>query len=532
VRCNWLLTCLATVVFAAPGHAQPAASGITPWYVTDIPDEATALLIKNGDSTEEVYPRSYALIIGEVNYANWEHLTTVPGEVAALTKALERQRFKVEVHFDLDSKAMRSVIDDFMQTRGVEPGSRLFIYISAHGWSRVNAIARPVGYILPIDAPAESAPDTDRASKALPMTLFEAWARAPDPRHMLFVFDSCFSGAFFGFQGIPGTTGASSAPANAKKDWTLDENQQLVPPPPETRGIEASDYIEDPMVRSQGRQFLAAGDSTETVPGRSIIAQLIVGILDDRNTRAQSNADFWTTGEELGPWIRLHASDLARSLYKVQAPPRPVFGRLPNDPFFAQGDIIFARNDLPGSPVVRSEAAAWASALEKAIPVAAVLTRNASSPAEANLVLAAAAKQQNALVSLAEAANPSTVSRLTDADEAEMRRLIDGLLVDDPAQRRQARAELAAWLDKLPPPKQAVTVERLATRLSRKSYRFQLGVSSALARQTDELSLIDPARTLSEFQAALATPSGRDSTLRPALEAAGAKVAHGIAVKF
>lgn len=525
-----VLACLSALALSAFVSAQPALT--KPWYVTSIPDEATELTIRHGNDSEVVYPRSYALLIGEVNYAHWDHLTAVPGEIASLTKALERQRFKVEVHFDLDSKTMRSVIDDFMQTRGVEPGSRIVVYVSAHGWSRNNAINRPLGYILPIDAPAESAEETDRASRALPMTLFEAWARAPDPRHMLFVFDSCFSGAFFGFQGAPGTTGASVLPPPAKKDWTVDENNQLVPPPPDNRGIEASDYIEDGMVRSQGRQFLAAGDATDTVPGRSIIAQLLVGILDDRNTRAQSNADFWTTGEELGSWIRQNASDLSRAFYHVQLPPRPVFGRLPNDPFFAQGDIIFARNDLPGNPVVRSDPTAWASALATEVPVDAVLTRGVADAAGATRLLAAAAQQQTVLSSAADAAIPSQESRLTDADEADLRQLIDALLLDDPTKRRQARLDLAAWLHALPAPKQAVTLERLLASLGRKSYRFQLGVSSALARQTDTLSLVDPGHASAEFQAALATRAGRDQTLRRVLQAAGSKVAAGARTKF
>ena len=527
-----LLCLIASTAAAGAGGASRPPPAVAPWYVTNVPDEATELAIRHGNDTEVIYPRSYALVIGEVNYAHWEHLTAVPGEVAALTKALERQRFKVEVHFDLDARTMRQVIDDFMQSRGVEPGSRIVVYVSAHGWSRNNAINRPLGYILPIDAPADTAPETERAAKAVPMNLFEAWARAPDPRHMLFVFDSCFSGAFFGFQGMPGTTGSSALPPPSRKDWTLDENQQLVPPPPENRGIEASDYIEDGMARSQGRQFLAAGDAMDTVPGRSIIAQLLVGILDDRNTRAQQNADFWTTGEELGPWIRQNASDIARALYHVQAPPRPVFGRLPNDSFYGQGDIIFARNDLPGSPVVRSNTQAWAAVLGSAVPVDAVLTRGASTPAEASRVLAAAAQQQTALASAADAANPPAASRLTDADEADLRRLIDALLVDDPNSRHRARTDLATWLAALPDGKQAVTLERLLARFGRKSYRFQLGVSSALSRQSDTLKLVDPAGAAAEFQAALATRAGRDASLRPVLQAAGKKVSQGVRTNF
>lgn len=532
MRTRPLALVLLLVLLCGAGDAQGGGEAIRPWYVTNIPDQDTELAIRRGGEIETIYPRSYALLVGQVNYAHWDRLTAVPGEIASLTKALERQRFKVEVHFDLDYRSLRAVIDDFMQTRGVEPGSRLVIYVSGHGWSRINAVARPMGYILPVDAPPEDAPEAELAAKALPMTHFEAWAKAPDPRHMLFVFDSCFSGAFFGFQGIPGTTSPGSGAPVGKTDWTLDENGQLVPPPPDNRGIEASDYIDDEMVRSSGRQFLAAGDSTQTVPGRSILTQLLIGILDDRNARAQSNADYWTTADEFGPWIRHNATDLSRRLYGVQLPPRPVYGRLPNDSFYQQGDMIFARNDLPGSPILRSEALAWAAAEKTAVPIDAILTKGTSGPREAAKALADAKRQQAALVSAADAAVPAKADVLTDADEADLRRLIDALLLDDPVRRRQARIDLASWLGGLPPSKQAITLERLLARFGRKSYRFQLGVSSALVRQKGALALVDPARAGAEFQSALGTKAGRDPTLHSVLQAAGTKVLNGSRFTF
>jgi hypothetical protein len=218
-----------------------------PWYTTDIDDTYTELKIKTtGDDNFKLYDRSYALLIGEVNYTKWPRLTTIPGELASLTKALERQRFKVTTYFDLTSEAMIAAIDQFIRTRGATLNSRIVIYISAHGFTMDPNLTR-VGYILPIDTPKEDSDPSEIAGKAVPMTMFAAWAQTPFPRHMFFFFDACFSGAFFGYQGslrqigqTPQTNWALSA-----EGLTLDKNGQIIYPPPERNGIESSSHIFD-----------------------------------------------------------------------------------------------------------------------------------------------------------------------------------------------------------------------------------------------------------------------------------------------
>jgi Caspase domain len=363
-------------------HLQPScAQDIKPWYTTTIDDEKTALSINIGGKTQSLYSESHALLIGEVNYAAWPQLTAIPGELGQLTKALERQHFKVEVHFDLNSDTMMKVIDQFVRIRGTVPESRMFIYVAAHGYSREIIGGRRLGYILPIDSPENGSADARIIGKALPLTMFAAWSQTPDPRHMFMIFDSCFSGAFFGYVGRlmdPGVAPNIQYGAPNGMGFRVEGDGQIIGPPPLKSGIESTNFaVLDPQERSPGRQFLAAGDSNETVPGKSILARLLVSILDDKIT--QVTTDYWTTGEEIGNWIRRNSPNIARALFSIGLPPTPVYGRLPHDDIYQQGDMVFLRYDQEGIPVVSDpdDKAVWDGALSKPILTDDVLTAGA-----------------------------------------------------------------------------------------------------------------------------------------------------------
>ncbi|MBY5357826.1 caspase family protein [Rhizobium leguminosarum] len=587
LRAAYIGTTLATAMWAGGCLAA------TPWYETSIDDDKTSLVIKTDQGDKTIYSESHALLIGEVNYEDWPKLTAVPAELANMAKALERQHFKVELYFDLRSDELMDVVDGFIRKRGTIPDSRVFVYIAAHGESRDEG--RPLGYILPVDAAKEDAPKTDMAARALSMQMFSAWAQSPDPRHMFFVFDSCFSGAFFGFRGkviAPNPVGRPTGAANPE-GFMIGPDGQLVAPPPKSDGLESSDYALSDAPQSRGRQFLSAGDSNETVPGKSVIAQLVSQILDDRVSRVQINADYWTTGDELGIWIQRHAGSITRGLLGVPTPPNPVFGRLPNDDLYAQGDMLFSRADLPASPVVKtaSEEADWAQVATRKIDVAPVLVASVAETANAlkeqageltriateqraaadalqakvdettgleidnsNLIQQVetlrkqaastettakevvqssqeAQKRQNDILSDAGDITAQIQSAINDVvppkdaglnpdEERQLRSLIDSLSSADTATRRTARVDLEKFIADLPPAKTDATVNLLLTRMSEKSYHFQLGVAQAIAKQKETLSLEDKNSVTVELTRALRAPAGRDPTLKPALQGA------------
>ncbi|RWE85117.1 caspase family protein [Mesorhizobium sp.] len=117
---------------ATPAASQ--ASGKDPFYLTDIPDAFRELTANNPARVPvSLYSESFALLIREVSYRhveghnNWPQLDNVPGEIEKLTKVLEQHHFKVEVHFDVTSADIDSVVDDFMRRRATVP-EPIFVY--------------------------------------------------------------------------------------------------------------------------------------------------------------------------------------------------------------------------------------------------------------------------------------------------------------------------------------------------------------------------------------------------------------------
>jgi hypothetical protein len=60
------------------------------------------------------------------------------------------------------------------------------------------------------DAPSPSDDEQGFLGKAIPMGQFNAWARQMEALHVLFVFDSCFSGSIFVSRGAAAPDGGRS----------------------------------------------------------------------------------------------------------------------------------------------------------------------------------------------------------------------------------------------------------------------------------------------------------------------------------
>lgn len=336
-----------------------AAKAREPFYQTPVPDEETRLLAMNpNDEVYELYSESHALLIGLSKYSTFKpDLPGVKTEVARLADTLHAHRFKVEVHFDLTGDELVSTIHNFMRRRATTPNSRILVYVSGHGEQVL--INRYFGYLIPVDAPSEQDGKNAVLAASLPMSLFAAWAQIPAARHMLFVFDACFSGSFFGRSDGPLPPGPlynlASEPLYKKPTTAAATPQARTPvaaAPPKARGPEAGDYIFQASPRSLGRQFLTAGGSSETVPANSVFSDLFIRILSGGMTsQAQSNFDHWTTGREIGTWLELNG----RSAYMTpQGAASPVYGSLP-DNLFQAGDIVFTRLDVDNPFIVKEK---------------------------------------------------------------------------------------------------------------------------------------------------------------------------------
>ncbi|MEJ7807816.1 MAG: caspase family protein [Telluria sp.] len=255
----------------------------------------------------KIYQTSKALLIGVSNYRSpdiWGVLPTVPSEIAALKAALTRQGFAtddIEVVMDPTTSVLRNKVHRFLHAK-VASDARLFLFVAGHGWSD----RKESGYLLPVDA--LSVIDANFSSKRLGMDEVSLWSKETSAKHVMMIFDSCFSGAVF----------LSRGKANLPSALFLNDAEQPV------------------------RQFITSGSKDEKVPSRSAFAAMLVNGLDGA---ADIYPDGVITGTELGYWLKAKITPLNEQT--------PQYGTS-NDLRYQMGDVMFG---IPGAITVRAGAA-------------------------------------------------------------------------------------------------------------------------------------------------------------------------------
>jgi hypothetical protein len=241
-----------------------------------------------------VYNQSHALVIwaGEYQTLQWDRLNNIQKETRDVEAALIRQGFATTTVANPTGLQLRQAIQDFINSHGYDTGNRLVVYFAGHGWTRSNYSK---GYLVPVDAPNPVLNEQAFLKVALGMDQIESWAKQIEAKHVLFVFDSCFSGTIF--------------------------KQRS----PSTAPLYVLSIMNKPV-----RQFLTAGDADQKVPAKSIFSPLFIRGIEGE---ADLTKDGYVTGSELGLYLRQNLGNYT----KLQT---PQFGTI-RDPDLDQGDIIF-----------------------------------------------------------------------------------------------------------------------------------------------------------------------------------------------
>lgn len=248
-----------------------------------------------------LYRESYALVVGVSDYrGGWPRLPGVKEDVKAVTHALEGNGFQVVKVEDPDQAALETAYKDFVLTYGLNSENRLLFYFAGHGYTYKPAYATNdpeewMGYIVSRDAPL---PTKDRAAflrHAMSMQQFENLALQIEAKHVLFVFDSCFSGSIFSLsRAIP-------------TDITL-------------------------LTAKPVRQFLSSGGADQEVPDSSIFRRQFIAALEGE---ADRNDDGYVTGSELGQFLYEKVTNYSRGTQT------PQYGKI-RHPRLDKGDFIFS----------------------------------------------------------------------------------------------------------------------------------------------------------------------------------------------
>ena len=149
-------------------------------------------LSAGGDAS--LYAHSYALVIGVQAYVHWDRLINPVKDAHEVGSALKLQGFEVTYLDDPDAERLKAELHSFAYGReGQDKEARLVVFFAGHGHTEKVASGHR-GFILPRDAPRPEADRIGFMSTAVSMDFIRELAWGMLAKHVLFIFDSCFSG--------------------------------------------------------------------------------------------------------------------------------------------------------------------------------------------------------------------------------------------------------------------------------------------------------------------------------------------------
>jgi hypothetical protein len=250
-----------------------------------------------------LYSGYHALVVGCGAYRNgWPALPNPVKDAREIGQAFRRMGWQVDLLENPDGRTLHRALNDLMVGPGQDRSRGMLFWFSGHGFTREEADGTKLGYVVPVDAPLPEKSVSEFMERAVNMRQIETIAKGIMAKHVLMVFDSCFSGAIF----------------------------QMVRAKP-------SPYIEE-KVSLPVREFITAGSEDEKVPDQSVFKVCFLQAIEEG--MADHNRDGYVTGEELGVYLQEQVINYTR---RAQ---HPQFGRI-NNPKLDKGDFVFVRGDRP-----------------------------------------------------------------------------------------------------------------------------------------------------------------------------------------
>ena len=257
--------------------------------------------------TVRLYRDYRALVVGIGSYQHWPDLPHAVSDAKKMGQVLTKLGFKTQVVSNPTSAQLLKLLRRLPYGLGAKKDRALLIYFAGHGATETLADGNKLGFVVPRDCPLPQRDPAGFAERAISMKQFEILALQIKSRHVLFAFDSCFSGSLFSM--------SRNAPT----------------------------YISEKIARPV-RQFITAGGENEQVPDQSIFRQVFI---DGITGEADYDQDHYVTGSELGMYLQKQVVNYTRGAQ------HPQFGKIRN-PHLDKGDFVFvlakagsARRDQP-----------------------------------------------------------------------------------------------------------------------------------------------------------------------------------------
>jgi formylglycine-generating enzyme required for sulfatase activity len=241
-----------------------------------------------------LYKDYYALVVGVGDYDYWPDLRGAVKDAGEIADMLKKNGMHVELLLNPTSSELKNSLDSFAYGIGSEKDRAILFFFSGHGETETLATGEKLGYMVLKDTPLPSQDRVGFINRAISMNQIESYALLIKSKHVLMVFDSCFSGSVFSsVKGIP-------------KDITEKSNRPV-------------------------RQFITAGNENEQVPDESVFKTCFIqGIQGE----ADANSDGYVTGSELGLYLDSSVVNYSKGCQ------HPQYGKI-RHPKLDKGDFIF-----------------------------------------------------------------------------------------------------------------------------------------------------------------------------------------------
>jgi hypothetical protein len=241
-----------------------------------------------------LYKDYHALVVGVSQYDDWPDLPNAAKDAQEVAKRLEELGFTVKLAIDPTSQEMRLLLNELIYDIGKESDLAVLFYYAGHGETETLADDTKMGYIIPKDCPLLKQDPKGFGIQAISMREIEAVSLRIRAKHVLMLFDSCFSGSLFSL--------VRAVPDDISEKSTL------------------------PV-----RQYITAGREEEQVPDRSMFKRcFLIGLEGD----ADLTGDGYITGSEMGLYLSEKVVNYTRRRQ------HPQYGKI-NNPNLDRGDFIF-----------------------------------------------------------------------------------------------------------------------------------------------------------------------------------------------
>jgi hypothetical protein len=139
----------------------------------------------------KIYDHKVAVVIGINKYNPWPGLEYAVNDAESIRDKLKKMGYDkvIELYNRQATRAaiLRVLGDDLLKMLG--PNDSLLVYFAGHGQTEPLADGQEEGYIIPVDGALDNYQGT-----AISMTYIHSLIKKYKAKHILFVFDSCYSG--------------------------------------------------------------------------------------------------------------------------------------------------------------------------------------------------------------------------------------------------------------------------------------------------------------------------------------------------